>query len=64
MWTPVQVVHGESTYGFGWNIRTIDGHHVHRPQGRIPGYVHEILSIIDDKLTLILLANRYSPVNE
>ena len=58
MWTPAHVARGESTYGYGWNIRATGGHRFVGHNGEFIGTSTQIMRFLDDKLTIILLANR------
>ena len=58
MWTPAHVAKGESTYGFGWNIRETGGHRFVGHNGEFVGTSTQIMRFLDDKLTIILLINR------
>jgi CubicO group peptidase (beta-lactamase class C family) len=53
MFTPVQ-----ERYGYGWVISTLGTHKVVGHSGGIPGFATELLRFTDDKVTVIVLANR------
>ncbi|HTM51335.1 MAG TPA: serine hydrolase domain-containing protein [Bryobacteraceae bacterium] len=59
MWTPLKFPDGsESGYGFGWMIDDHRGHRVISHGGAFPGTSTHITRFVDDKLTVIVLANR------
>ena len=58
MWTPVRLNDGTTySYGFGWYLRLIPGHRTVAHGGGLPGFSSFIWRFIDDKLTVIVLAN-------
>jgi D-alanyl-D-alanine carboxypeptidase len=58
MWTPTPLKKGEPAgYGFGWQIDKVNGHRRVSHGGGIPGFSTEISRFVDDKLTVIVLAN-------
>jgi len=60
MWTVVKVKNGQPNtgdYGFGWEIETRDGHRLIRHSGSWQGFRTEISRYVDDKLTVVVLAN-------
>ena len=60
MWTVVKLKNGQPNsgdYGFGWEIETRDGHRVIRHSGSWQGFRTEISRYVDDKLTVVVLAN-------
>lgn len=58
MWAPVRLSNGTShPYGFGWELDTVGGHKVVRHGGSLPGFRAELARFVDDKLTIIVLAN-------
>ena len=58
MWSPVRLNNGTTfNYGFGWFIDSSQGHRRVYHSGGVPGFVCEFDRFIDDKLTIILMAN-------
>ena len=58
MWTPVKLNDGKtSPYGYGWQVDDIRKHHFVGHGGGIHGFTSFILRLVDDKLTVIVLAN-------
>ncbi len=60
MWTVAKLNNGQpdsGNYGFGWSIVTKNGHHVVEHQGAWQGFKTTISRYVDDKLTVIVLAN-------
>ncbi len=58
MWTPVKTTDGKShPYGFGWSIGEFRGHKVVEHSGAWQGFQTYITRFVDDKLTVIVLAN-------
>ena len=58
MWTPTPLKKGEPAgYGFGWQIGKVNGHRLVSHGGGIPGFSTDISRFVDDKLTVIVLAN-------
>ena len=58
MWTPVKLTDGKtSPYGYGWQVDDIRKHHFVGHGGGIHGFTSFILRLVDDKLTVIVLAN-------
>jgi CubicO group peptidase (beta-lactamase class C family) len=58
MWTPVTLNSGERhPYGFGWAVRTVNGHRVVEHGGAWQGFKAHIARFLDDGLTVILFAN-------
>ncbi len=58
MWTPVKLNSGETfPYGYGWQTGEVRGHRYVGHGGGIHGFTSFILRLIDDKLTVIVLAN-------
>jgi CubicO group peptidase (beta-lactamase class C family) len=56
--TPFQLTSGASTrYGFGWGISEFEGHHVVEHGGGIHGFLSYLLTMPDDKLVVVVLAN-------
>lgn len=59
LWTPVTLSNGEPhPYGFGWFVDSVNGHRRIRHDGGLPGFVSDFERFEDDKLTVIVLANR------
>jgi hypothetical protein len=44
-------------YGFGWDLDTVGGHKLKHHGGSLPGFRAELSRFIDDRLTVIVLAN-------
>ncbi len=60
MWAPVKLNNGKPNsdhYGFGWFIETDHGHRVIRHGGSWQGFKSQISRYVDDKLTVVVLAN-------
>jgi len=60
MWTVVKFKNGQPNsgdYGFGWEIETRNGHRLIRHSGSWQGFRTEISRYVDDKLTVVVLAN-------
>lgn len=58
MWTPVKLNNGTTyPYGFGWELNTLAGHKRVSHSGSLPGFRATISRFVDDKLTIIVLAN-------
>jgi CubicO group peptidase (beta-lactamase class C family) len=59
MWTPVKLNDGKTApYGFGWFLGETKGHRVIEHGGAWQGFQSQITRYVDDKLTVIVLANR------
>jgi CubicO group peptidase (beta-lactamase class C family) len=59
MWTPVRLNNGKRVaYGFGWRLGEVHGHRIVEHSGAWQGFVAQISRYPDDKLTIILFANR------
>ena len=59
MWTPGKLNNGTVTgYGFGWTLGDYRGHRVISHNGGFVGAATQITRFVDDKLTVIVLANR------
>jgi D-alanyl-D-alanine carboxypeptidase len=57
-WTPEILKDGSSThYGFGWELDVVNGHRQVSHGGGIPGFSTNITRFVDDRLTVIVLAN-------
>lgn len=48
------------SYGYGWNVGEMNNHKVVSHGGSIEGFVSEIRRYTDDKVTIIVLSNRYT----
>ena len=60
MWTPITLNDGTRSsfdYGFGWFVDTYRGHRVIHHPGVSAGFSSSITRFVDDKLTVIVLAN-------
>ena len=58
MWTPVRLSDGTtSNYGFGWFLEPVKNHKAVAHGGDMPGFTSFIWRFIDDRLTVIVLAN-------
>jgi CubicO group peptidase (beta-lactamase class C family) len=58
MWTPVKLNSGKtSTYGFGWAIVEINGHRLIEHSGAWQGFTTNISRFVDDRITVVVLAN-------
>jgi CubicO group peptidase (beta-lactamase class C family) len=60
MWTPVKLNDGTPNpghYGFGWRIHQESGHRVIEHAGAWQGFTTNISRYVDDKLTVVVLAN-------
>ncbi|HSO76194.1 MAG TPA: serine hydrolase [Blastocatellia bacterium] len=59
MWTPVKLNNGKTKqYGFGWAFEDVRGHRIIEHNGAWQGFTSHIARYVDDKLTVIVLANR------
>lgn len=59
MWTPVKLNNGKTQqYGFGWAFDEVRGHRIIGHGGAWQGFTSHIVRYVDDKLTVIVLANR------
>ena len=59
MWTPVKLSTGKvQQYGFGWSFGEVRGHKIIEHGGAWQGFTSHIARYVDDKLTVIVLANR------
>jgi len=60
--TGYRLTTGEDTrYGFGWELRTYDGHDIVRHGGGIPGYSTVVLRMPADHLYVAVLTNSDAP---
>jgi CubicO group peptidase (beta-lactamase class C family) len=58
MWSPATLNGGGSyPYGFGWQVDAIAGHKRVHHSGTMPGFRATVHRYLDDKLTVIVLAN-------
>jgi CubicO group peptidase (beta-lactamase class C family) len=58
MWAPVKLANGRTEpYGFGWWLHNVKGHRVIEHSGAWQGFTAHISRYVDDKLTVIVLAN-------
>lgn len=60
MWTPVKLKNGQPNkdgYGFGWFVGERHGHRVVSHDGAWQGFKTAIARFVDDKLTVVVLAN-------
>jgi CubicO group peptidase (beta-lactamase class C family) len=60
MWTVAKLKNGQPNaghYGFGWFIETKNGRHVVEHEGAWQGFKSQISRYVDDKLTIVILAN-------
>jgi CubicO group peptidase (beta-lactamase class C family) len=58
MWTPVTLNNGSShPYGFGWELASFRGRRLVHHGGGMPGFRSEFARFVDDRLTIIFLAN-------
>jgi len=61
MWTPVRLNDGMLwRYGFGWGVGRINDHLIVSHTGNISGFSSAIYRAVDDKLTVIILDNRFN----
>jgi len=59
MWTPVRLNDGKTQpYGFGWALGEVRGHRIIEHGGAWQGFKAQISRYVDDKLTVIVLANQ------
>jgi len=59
MWTPVKLNDGKThPYGFGWALGQVRGHRIIEHGGAWQGFKAQISRYVDDKLTVIVLANQ------
>ncbi len=58
MWTPARLNDGTTaTYGFGWFVMNANGHRLIEHEGAWQGFNANISRYVDDKLTVIVMAN-------
>ena len=61
MWSEVKLNSGKTfTYGFGWDLDTVGGHKLKHHGGSLPGFRAEFARFIDDRVSVIVLANSNS----
>jgi CubicO group peptidase (beta-lactamase class C family) len=64
MWTPMTLNDGTVTeYGFGWFLSAVKNHTDIHHNGAINGFLANISRFVDDRLTVIVLANQGSLAN-
>lgn len=57
-WTPVKLNDGKThPYGFGWELTPIAGHKRVNHGGSLPGFRAQMARFVDDRITVIVLAN-------
>jgi CubicO group peptidase (beta-lactamase class C family) len=60
MWGPARLRDGTATeYGLGWIVKEIQGRPTVGHWGRNPGFMAEMNRFVDEKLTVIVLCNRW-----
>jgi CubicO group peptidase (beta-lactamase class C family) len=58
MWTPVKLTDGSTyPYGFGWSFAKPGGHRLIEHGGSWQGFRSQIARYVDDRLTVVVLAN-------
>src|SRR5262249_36820920 len=58
MWSPVKLNSGAShPYGFGWELGARAGRKFVRHGGALPGFRAAFTRFVDDKITIVVLAN-------
>ena len=58
MWTPVKLNNGTTApYGFGWSVMEANGYRLLEHEGAWQGFNANIARYVNDKLTVIVLAN-------
>jgi len=63
MWTVAKLSDGQPNsghYGFGWEITSSHGHRLIDHEGAWQGFKTQISRYVDDKLTVVVLANQAS----
>lgn len=61
MWSEVKLNDGKTdTYGFGWQLDKVGGHKLIHHGGTLPGFRAELARFVDDRLSVIVLANSNS----
>lgn len=57
-WTPPKLANGRvSSYGYGWEVDELNGHRLVAHSGAWQGFKSQISRFVDDKFTVIVLAN-------
>ena len=65
MWTPIRLNDGSTAgYGFGWSVRTTNGHRVVEHGGAWQGFLTHIVRYRDDGLSVVVLVNLAAPVSK
>jgi CubicO group peptidase (beta-lactamase class C family) len=58
MWTRLKLNNGTTfPYGFGWQLEPVGGHRQVHHGGSLPGFRAALARFVDDKLTVVVLAN-------
>ena len=58
MWSPIKLNDGKThPYGFGWGVRSVNGHRVIEHGGAWQGFKSQISRYVDNNLTIIVFAN-------
>ncbi|MFY9555493.1 MAG: serine hydrolase, partial [Blastocatellia bacterium] len=58
IWTQVKLNNGTfHPYGFGWEMETVGGHKLVHHGGTLPGFRSELARFVEDRLTVVVLAN-------
>jgi D-alanyl-D-alanine carboxypeptidase len=61
MWTEVKLKSGTTyPYGFGWELDSVGGHKLMHHGGSLPGFRAELARFVNDKLSVVVLANSNS----
>lgn len=70
IWMPVKLSNGQprsfefrgeqSGYGFGWFLTSFEGHKLQTHGGTVSGFSSQILRLVDEKITVIVLTNSKS----
>src|SRR5262249_15838414 len=59
MWTPATLTDGSSTsYGFGWEISTVNGHKLIAHNGALNGFLTSMQRYTNDQITIIVMINQ------
>jgi len=62
IFTPGSVAQGQTDYGFGWHIKSVDGYgKIAYHSGGWPGYMAYIERHLDNNKTIIILRNKFTP---
>jgi CubicO group peptidase (beta-lactamase class C family) len=60
MWRPATIEDGTAVeYGLGWIVKVVQGRRRVGHWGRVPGFMAELSHFVDDRLTIIVLCNRW-----